>query len=313
MKLWQGLMIRLATNGALKAVMQKGRATSQLASRFVGGKTVFEALETEAALFAKGLSVSHYFLGEYIADEGLLAKNQEAILGIIEAANRNARPLHLSIDPTQIGYGFDDRRGEFNGIAVSKVFKLLPKDMQVALMIDMEDASFVDRTLALRGTLADQGIPVAQTLQAYLKRTKNDLENLLPLGPWVRLVKGAFVGTPETAYTSRAAIDRNYLDLAERMLSEEGKAAGLYPAFGTHDENMIGPIEEILTAQGWSSGQYEFEMLYGVRPNLQKDLVKRGHKVRLYLPHGEDWWPYAVRRIGESPRNAKLLARALFG
>jgi len=313
MKLWQNLMIRLATSGVLKKTMQESRASSFLASRFVGGRTITKAFEREAELTGEGMAVSHYFLGEYIDDEDLLGKNQEAVLGIIETAHGNAKSLHLSIDPTQIGYGFDDQRGELNGIAIAKVFRQLPKERQIALMIDMEDSSFVDRTLKLRKALVDQDIPIAQTLQAYLGRTRGDLEALLPEGGWVRLVKGAFVGSPDVSFTSRQAIDRNYLELAERMLSADAKTAKFYPAFGTHDEKMIGPIEEMIKAKGWEPTQYEFEMLYGVRSELQKELVARGHRVRLYLPHGEDWWPYAVRRVGESPRNARLLARALFG
>ena len=313
MKLWQDLMIRLATNGAIKKVMQESRASSKLASRFVGGRIVSEAFEREAELADADMAVSHYFLGEYIADEYLLEKNQKAILGIIETAHQNSRSLHLSIDPTQIGYGFDDKRGELNGVTIAKAFCLLPKERQVALMIDMEDSSLVDQTLNLRSTLVAQGVVVAQTLQAYLKRTRSDLDALLPEGGWVRLVKGAFIGSPDVSFSSRQAIDQSYLELAEKMLSGDAKKAGFYPAFGTHDDKMIGPIEEMIKANGWAPSKYEFEMLYGVRPELQKELVSRGHRLRLYLPHGEDWWPYAVRRVGESPRNARLLARTLFG
>jgi len=313
MKLWQGLLIRLATSKVLKRGLQNTRATSQLASRFVGGRDIFQAMATEVDLAQQGKTVSHYFLGEYITDEALLDRNVAAIGGIIEQAGKNGASLHLSIDPTQIGYGFDDEKGRANGLGVAEAFRGLPEGLQVALMLDMEDASFVDRTLALRRHLVANEIPIAQTLQAYLKRTRRDLETILPEGPWVRLVKGAFVGTAEEAYKSREAIDENYLELAEVMLSDGAKQAGLYPAFGTHDEKMIALIEEMIKANGWGRDDYEFEMLYGVRPELQNELVRRGHRVRLYLPHGEDWWPYAVRRVGESPRNAKLLLRALVG
>lgn len=129
----------------------------------------------------------------------------------------------------------------------------------------------------------------------------------------VRLVKGAFADGRDHAFQSRGDIDRHYLHLADRMLAPEARPAGFRPVFGTHDQRMIEPIRKIAGERGWPTDAFEFEMLFGVRPELQRQLRDAGHTVRLYLPFGEAWWPYAVRRVGESPRNAWLLLRALAG
>jgi len=148
-------------------------------------------------------------------------------------------------------------------------------------------------------------------LQAYLKRSADDLAPIIAAGGQVRLVKGAFADPRPHAHQGKAAIDASYLALARKMLSAEAKASGFRPVFGTHDEALTAEIRRIAKNGGWLPGQYEFELLYGVRTALQRQLRAAGEQVRIYLPYGRAWWPYAVRRIGESPRNAALLARAV--
>jgi proline dehydrogenase len=179
-------------------------------------------------------------------------------------------------------------------------------------MLDMEDFFLVDPTLAMHRRLREAGVPVGQTLQAYLHRTPADLEPMLAGPNMVRLVKGAFAEGRERALSSHREIDQAYLDLSARMLSPEARSRGFYPVFGTHDDRMIARIRAIATAKGWAKGQYEFEMLYGVRTPLLHQLRDEGETLRVYLPFGRDWWPYAIRRVGEAPRNAWFAARALW-
>jgi proline dehydrogenase len=154
-------------------------------------------------------------------------------------------------------------------------------------------------------------LPVAITVQAYLHRSPQDLARLVENGAMVRLVKGAFAEKKERSWTSKAAICRAYLRAAAQLLSATAREHGVYPVFATHDHTLIRAITTTIRAQGWSAGSYEFEMLYGVRPALQDELVEEGHTVRLYLPFGTEWWPYAARRIGENPANILFVARAL--
>lgn len=312
MKTWQSWMIALARSPGVTRWMQANRATAALARRFVGGDSAEEAIAAAQRLRRAGFKTSLYYLGEYAADPRVIAetvRQKETAVMLL----RDARlQVHLSIDPTQIGYGFDDALGERMALEIGGLAQQA-RDERPVLMLDMEDADYVTRTLALRGRLAAAGIPVAQTLQAYLKRTADDLKPIIAGGGSVRLVKGAFADPRPHAFQTRAEIDGNYLRLAQAMLSADAKAGNFRPVFGTHDAALIAKIRLIARARGWSADAYEFEMLYGVRSELQRQLREQGEQVRLYLPFGRDWWPYAIRRVGENPRNAMLLARAVVG
>jgi proline dehydrogenase len=179
-------------------------------------------------------------------------------------------------------------------------------------MVDMEDSSNVDFTLNIYNKLRNESVPAAVTLQAYLYRTVKDLETILQNDGAVRLVKGAFTESKKIAFNSRKLIDENYLRLAEMMLSEDARLKGFYPVFGTHDYKIIARIIEMAKKNGWGKGSYEFELLYGVRIDLQNELIKKGESLRLYLPFGIDWWPYAIRRVGESSKNVRFLLKVLF-
>lgn len=311
MKLWQGAMIGLARNDALTRFMQERAPTSGLAARFVAGSEVADFTTTARRLREHGLSTSAFFLGEYVTDPGKVAANVHGILAVVAAIDGGEVDLHVSVDPSQIGYAIDDALGEANAFSIAEALAGHPAAGHKTLMLDMEDESYVPRTLALHGALSGRGLPVAITIQAYLRRSADDIERLLVSGATVRLVKGAFVGNPQTAFSARRDIDASYRALAGRMLSEDARAAGMRPVFGTHDEAIIAELRKLARRSGWRAGEYEFEMLFGVRPVLQQSLVDGGEAVRLYLPFGRDWWPYAIRRVGESPRNAWLVAKAL--
>lgn len=315
MKRWQGWMIALARSRRVTAWMHGNRATAALARRFVGGDGVADSIAVAKRLDSAGFKTSLYYLGEYVTDPNVIDETVRQKKQVIEGLRGARLQVHLSIDPTQIGYGYDDATGAAMAAAIGDTLVGAGggNSDPPMLVLDMEDASFVDRTLALRDQLAARGIPVAQTLQAYLKRTAVDLAPIIAGGGSVRLVKGAFADPGAHAFQSRAEIDGNYLALAMMMLSDAARAAGFRPVFGTHDDRLIQQIRDIARRSGWLPGQYEFEMLYGVREGLQRQLLAERERVRLYLPFGRAWWPYAVRRIGESPRNAMLLLRALLG
>jgi len=165
----------------------------------------------------------------------------------------------------------------------------------------------VDLHQALRAA----SLPAGLTFQAYRHRTESDLKGAIRTGGAVRLVKGAFAEGKSIAFTHRREIDENFLRLAGMMLSEEARENGFYPIFGTHDDRIIDRIIRMAHRRGWPADAYEFEMLYGVRCRYQEQLVRSGAKLRLYLPFGTDWRPYAVRRVGECPQNAAFLIRSL--
>jgi proline dehydrogenase len=312
---WQSWMIALARSPRITRWMQGNRATAALAGRFVGGADVAAAVATARDLEQAGFKTSLYYLGEYVENPSLAAENGRQKIAAAEGLGAAGLQVHISIDPSQIGFAFDDAQGAALAERIGTRIRALGRggDKPPILMLNMDDADYVTRMLSLRVRLSAAGNPVAQTLQAYLKRTADDLAPIIAAGGQVRLVKGAFADSRPHAFQSRAEIDANYLKLAGMMLSPEAKARGFRPVFGTHDSRLIPQIIRLARDRGWSPGAYEFEMLHGVRPELQRQLRDAGEQVRLYLPFGRDWWPYAVRRVGESPRNAHLLARALLG
>ncbi|HWA47077.1 MAG TPA: proline dehydrogenase family protein [Dongiaceae bacterium] len=314
-KYWQSWMIALARSPSVTRWVQGNRAAASLARRFVGGGDVDAAIAVARELEQAGFAASLYYLGEYVQDPKLVAENGRQKIAAAEQLAAARLPIHVSVDSTQLGYAFDDEAGAQLALKIGERIRALglTGGHPPVLMLNMEDADYVDRILALRARLLAAGVPVAQTLQAYLKRSAADLAPIIAGGGMVRLVKGAFADPGAHAFQSRAEIDGNYLALAQMMLSPEAKAAGFRPVFGTHDDKLMPEIRELARANGWKPGEYGFEMLYGVRPELQRQLRDAGEQVRLYLPFGRDWWPYAVRRVGESPRNFMLLARTLIG
>ncbi len=313
MRTWQSWMIALARAPRVTRWMQANRATAAIARRFVAGSDAAQALEVACALERSGYKTSLYYLGEYVKDAAIVAENGRQKIQVAEALNAARLQIHVSIDSTQIGYALDEAEGERLALEIGARIRDIGRapGAPPVLMLNMEDAEYVDRILGLRARLLAAGVPAAQTLQAYLKRTAEDLAPIIAGGGSVRLVKGAFADPRPHAFQSRAEIGQNYLALARIMLSAEAKHSGFRPVFGTHDDALIAEIRRIARNGGWRTGQYEFEMLYGVRTALQRHLHDAGEQVRLYLPFGRDWWPYAVRRVGENPRNATLLARTL--
>ncbi len=308
---WQQMMIRLACSDRFTAVMQGNPLTSAFSRRFVGGADSAAAVARARELAADHIKTSIFYLGEYVKEPAVVDENVRQIIGIAGAYGRESLELFLCVDPSQIGYVFSDDDGAKNALQIGQVLAAQPSARFV--MLDMEDHTYVDKTIALYWRLKAEGIPVAITLQAYLYRTEADLRAIAAQGGAIRLVKGAFVEGKDIAWTNRADIDASFLRLSELMLSPESKACGAYPIFATHDDQMIERLKPILKQHGWQPDEYEFEMLLGVRQKLQRQLVADGYSLRLYVPVGKDWWPYSARRVGERPGNLRFLVQALIG
>ena len=310
---WQSAMIALARSSDWKRRMQGRRAASRLAGRYVGGRDVAQAVETAKVLGSRNIRTSLFYLGEYVDSEDLVKENVEAKLAVTGQLAEAGLDIHISIDPTQVGCAIDWAAGCANTERIAQAVQSAAgkRSGLHCLMLDMEDFSVNQATLELHDRLRARGLPMAQTLQAYLHKTQGDMERMIAQGAKVRLVKGAFAAGSDIAYTAQRDIKANYRRLIDVMLGASAKAAGFYPIFATHDHRLQRYAIERARAQRWEPGSYEFEMLYGVRPGLAQGLADAGERIRLYLPFGRDWWPYAVRRIGENPSNALLLARSL--
>jgi len=311
---WQNAMIGLARSARLTRFVQGSRLGATLARRYIAGATSEAALARATQLKTTGsIRGSLFFLGEYVSDLATIETTVLEQLSIVAQLAGSPLDLHVSVDPTQIGHMLDPALARRNAFAVAEAIAAAPKDATrvTAMMIDMEDQSFTDPTIALHDALRDGGLPVALTLQAYLRRTEADLSRQIARGAHVRLVKGAFVAGAATSFTHRAEIKANSRRLIDLMFSPAARDSGFYPSIATHDEALQRYAAERAAANGWPDDAWEIEMLLGVRDPLATALAASGRRVRLYLPFGRDWWPYAIRRIGENPANAILLARSL--
>lgn len=323
MSIFQRTTIALARSPAMGRAMRAVAARTSLAQRFVGGADVDAAVRTALRLRdAHGIRASLFYLGEYVADPAAIEHNVSQAIRACGALGAAGLDVHVSVDPTAIGYMASDALGEANARRIGQALRQAAgqntgqaagqaaRAGQHWMVLDMEDAGIRERTCALHRSLLEAGLPAGLTLQARRRRTPEDLAWAIRQHTSLRLVKGAF---PERAldHAGRDRIDHAYLDAAAIMLSREAREAGFYPVFGTHDDRLAGAIMALARERGWSPDAFEFEMLYGVRPDWQLALRGLGYNVRVYLPFGGDWWPYAIRRVGENPGNAWLLARSL--
>ena len=308
-RLWQQTMIALARSDAIRRFMQSNALTTGLAQQFVAGKDSAALLDRQRQLKAQAINVSGYYLGEYVTTTALVEENVSHILAMIAELGSADEAIHVSVDPTQIGYAISDELGWQNALRIGQA--LMQQSRPRGLMIDMEDHEVTDKSIELCLRLRDQGIAVGITLQAYLFRTEADLKRITEQGAMIRLVKGAFAEDPSIAWTRKADIDASYLRLVELLLDPARRERGVYPVFATHDDRMIEAIKPLAQANGWQPDQYEFEMLLGVRPELQRALVDEGYSLRLYVPFGTEWWAYTVRRIGENPANLRFVLQAI--
>lgn len=244
-----------------------------------------------------------------------VTQNVGAKLAAASALGAAVLDVHISVDPTQIGHVIDPELARRNAFEIAERIAQAARGVpgNHLLMLDMEDASVVDATLALHDALRAAGLPIAITLQAYLHRTRDDLDRLIDSGATVRLVKGAFAAPKAIAYTSRVAIKANSRVLIESMLGARARASGFSPIVATHDAALQEHAARVAQRLAWDNSRWEIEMLLGVRDDLARAQARAGRRVRLYAPFGSDWWPYALRRIGENPTNAWLLARSLLG
>ncbi|MFN2467277.1 MAG: proline dehydrogenase family protein [Gaiellaceae bacterium] len=273
------------------------------ARRFVGGATLDEVVETLRALNAQGLAANTTLLGEDVRNTAAAAAIAGRYEEILQRLADERLDANVALKLTQLGLAADPEA------AYRNVARLVRHAAGVGnfVRIDMEESRHVEPTLDVYRRLRAGGQSnVGVVLQSYLYRSEADLASLLPLEPNVRLVKGAYLEAASVAYPQKRDVDAAFVRLAERALAEGG-----YTAIATHDERLIDHVIEFCRRKAISGGRFEFQMLYGVRPRLQLDLVRRGHRVRVATPYGSEWYPYLMRRLAERPANVLFFVRSL--
>jgi proline dehydrogenase len=279
------------------------RHPSSFGRRFIAGETVGEAIEAARALEARGLMQTLDHLGESITKLSEADAATRDYLTVIEAVAAAGIGRNLSLKLTQLGLDVD------KASAIDNLRRVLDRSSPAAFFvrIDMEGSAYTDVTLDIFETLWHHGYrEMGIVLQAALYRSEQDLTRINSLGARIRLVKGAYQEPKNVAYQSEADVDGAYLRMARTLLS-----TGHYPAIATHDSEMIGQVRAWAAQQGIAPDRFEFQMLLGIRRDLQAALVRDGFRVRIYVPFGQDWFPYFMRRLGERPANVMFVLRSL--
>ena len=273
------------------------------AARFVAGETLDECVATLKRLEAQGLHTNTTLLGEHIDDVHAAREVAEAYREILARLASEKLKTNVALKLTQLGLELSE------ALALEHLEQIVShaRSRGNFVRIDMEESERVDATLRIYRTLRERGYTnVGTVLQAYLYRTKHDLEALLPLKPNLRLVKGAYLEPPAVAYPAKHDVDAAFIRLIERSLAGEG-----YTAVATHDEKAIEHTIAFAEIRGIPRERFEFQMLYGVRPQYQLELVRRGFKVLVATPFGQAWYPYLMRRLAERPANVLFMAKNL--
>jgi proline dehydrogenase len=268
-------------------------------SRFVAGETMDDCVRVLRELNDRGLYANTTLLGEAVRDEDEARAVADEYIVLVDRLVAETLRANVALKLTHLGLELSEE------LAYDNLRRIVERGSFIR--IDMEQSAFVDPTLRLYRRLRDDGFDnVGTVLQAYLYRTEADLESLLPLQPNLRLVKGAYLEPPDVAYPKKADVDAAYVRLLETMLR-----AGGYTAIATHDETIVEHAIRFADEHALPNDTFEFQMLYGVRPQLQLDLAARGYKVLVATPYGPEWYPYLMRRLGERPANALFLLRNL--
>ena len=273
------------------------------ARRFIAGETIEEAITCVAGLPAKGVHLTLDYLGESVTSADAAAKAAADYVGILEKIFASGIERNISLKLTQLGLDVD------RATAVDNMRRILePADRHgFFVRIDMENSPYTAATLGIVEVLWQQGHrQIGTVIQSYLKRSEADIRHLNTLGVRVRLVKGAYKEPKTVAFQKKSEVDASFVELMRLLLDE-----GAYPAIATHDPVMIDATKAYAKQKGYAADRFEFQMLYGIRRDLQTQLVKDGYRMRVYVPFGRQWYPYFMRRLGERPANVAFVLRGI--
>jgi len=283
--------------------METSSFPQKFTKRFIAGNTLEEALKVCASLQEQGILSTLDHLGEKVTTIAEAARSRDAYLEALTQIAARGLPDTVSIKLTQFGLDLSEQ------VCIENVRQLVEKAKAGGsrVEIDMESSNYAEATVRITLRLAQEFDCVRSVIQAYLLRSAADIELLNRRGVPVRLVKGAYNEPPSVAFASKRDVDRNYVTLMKTLLDK-----GTSPAIATHDEMIIGEAFRYARERHLAPEKFEFQMLYGIRRDLQRRIVDLGYRLRLYVPYGTEWYPYFMRRIAERPANLLFVLRNLF-
>jgi proline dehydrogenase len=305
MPLLRSGFIALSKNRTLRHFMERSRMGVKLSSRFIAGMTIDDAVRVCDSVNKQGMAVTLDALGESVTDAAAAHRAADVYHKLLDAIAARKLNANVSVKLTQMGLELDPALAE--GIALDLAKHAASFDNFVR--IDMEDSSLTQVTLDIvRRIHAMPGLAgaIGIVIQSYLYRSEADIQQLLADGIRIRYCKGAYKEPPDVAFPRKADVDANYVKLSKVLLE-----SSVYHGLATHDEAMIAAVKAYARERGIANDHFEFQMLYGVRRDLQRDLIRDGYRVRVYVPFGSEWYPYFMRRLAERPANVFFIAKNL--
>ena len=274
-----------------------------MSHRFVAGEELAEAISAARVCNDQGMLVSLDYLGENVLTAADAQRARDAYLEVFDRIAAEKLNANVSCKLTQLGLDLSPEFSE--GQALSIVERAASYDN--FLRVDMEGSAYTERTLEVVKKVRQRSPAIGTVIQAYLYRSEQDVQDLLAIGCRIRLCKGAYSEPPQVAFPKKEDVDANYIKLVRLLLT-----SGFYHGIATHDPRMIGATIRIAAESKVAKDDFEFQMLYGVRTDLQRQLVRDGYRLRIYIPYGRDWFPYFMRRLAERPANLGFLVRNFF-
>jgi proline dehydrogenase len=307
----KGTLLFLANQRSVYRLVMRHDLLRGLAQRYVAGEELGDGIVVAQTLNTQRLQVTLDHLGESVTNEAEARRSTRAYLEALDAIAREQVEAGVSLKLTQLGLDVSHE------LCTAHLRALLERTRSLAeathqepifVRIDMESSAYTQRTLDIhRQFWEDEGFRnLGIVLQAYLHRTAGDVERAIEMQVPVRLCKGAYLEPPQVAFARKSAVDANFAHLTERLLR-----AGTHPAIATHDERLIRHAQDIARRERLPASRFELQMLFGVRRDLQLRLVQQGYRMRVYLPYGEQWYPYLMRRLAERPANLAFFVRSL--
>jgi len=296
------ILLALAKSSRLRRWITTNHTTRRMASRFVPGEELALAIEAARVSNRSGMSVSLDHLGENVGTSEDAVRARAAYTEALERIAAEGVDANVSLKLTHLGLDL----GETFCAEQLRVVTRRAEELGNFVRVDMEGSAYTDRTLRLVQQARAQTAAIGTVIQAYLYRSEEDVRALLGIGCRIRLVKGAYKEPSNIAFRRKNDVDANYIKLLKILLP-----SGTYHALATHDPRMIEAAIRFAAEQGITKDKFEFQMLYGIRTDLQSQLVRQGYRVRVYIPFGKDWFPYFMRRLAERPANLIFFARAL--
>ena len=306
MSVGRSILLAASRNKTLNDFALRSSLVKRATRRFMPGEHAEDALAAAEQIVATGRGVIFTQLGESITRAEGAEKVRDHYLWLFDRIAEMRLPAHVSVKPTQLGLDLSVDQCE------RQLLELAAKAEQTrsTLWLDMEDSAYVDRTLDLYRAIHAKHPATGVAMQAYLRRTPDDLATLMPSRPMIRLVKGAYDEPVRAAFEKKSDTDRAYYDLASGML-EAARTGGCTPIFGTHDSVLVSRIAERAKTLGVGENKYEIHMLYGIRDGAQRTLVSEGHTVKTLISYGAAWYRWYMRRLAERPANVWFVVRSL--